>query len=85
MKIYGFHYQVLFRNKEKIDTLANNIANANTPGFKKDHISFKEHLTVLEKGLQDIDLPNRSGSLRISTKVTMRKFLRKSCWKLYRL
>lgn len=43
--------------QRKIDTLANNIANANTPGFKKDHLSFKEHLTVLEKGYQDIDLP----------------------------
>ena len=43
--------------QRKIDTLANNIANANTPGFKKDHLSFKEHLTVLEKGHQDIDLP----------------------------
>jgi flagellar basal-body rod protein FlgF len=45
--------------QRKIDTLANNIANANTPGFKKDHVSFKEHLTVLEKGHQDIDLPNK--------------------------
>ena len=45
--------------QRKIDTLANNIANANTPGFKKDHLSFKEHLTVLEKGHQDIDLPNK--------------------------
>ena len=45
--------------QRKIDVLANNIANANTPGFKKDHITFKEHLTALEKGYQDIDLPNK--------------------------
>jgi len=48
--------------QRKIDVLANNIANANTPGFKKDHITFKEHLTVLEKGHQDIDLPNKEWS-----------------------
>ncbi|OUR92852.1 hypothetical protein A9Q84_20270 [Halobacteriovorax marinus] len=44
----------------KVETIANNVANANTPGFKKDHLIFKEHLTQFEKGYeQDIDLPHK--------------------------
>src|SRR4051812_5912657 len=34
---------------QQLDTIANNIANANTPGFKGDKNAFKEYLTVLEK------------------------------------
>ena len=45
--------------QKNVDTIANNVANANTPGFKKDQLAFKEHLTVLEKGHQDIDMPNK--------------------------
>ncbi|GAB4009642.1 MAG: flagellar hook-basal body protein [Bdellovibrio sp.] len=41
-----------------VDTLANNIANVNTAGFKRDTLAFKEYLTSLEKGA-DIDLPNK--------------------------
>lgn len=33
------------------------MANANTVGFKKDQLVFKEHLTALEKGLEDIHIP----------------------------
>lgn len=45
--------------QRKVETIANNLANANTPGFKKDEVSFKEHLTVLEKGYDDIDVPDK--------------------------
>ena len=43
---------------QAIDTIANNIANANTVGFKKDESTFKEYLTVNERA-QDpvIDVP----------------------------
>jgi flagellar basal-body rod protein FlgF len=34
---------------QQLDTIANNIANANTPGFKTDKNAFREYLTVLEK------------------------------------
>jgi flagellar basal-body rod protein FlgG len=44
-----------------VDTIANNVANANTPGFKKDSLTFREHLTALEKGA-DINLPNKEWS-----------------------
>lgn len=45
--------------QKKIDTIANNIANANTTAFKKDQLAFKEYLTALDKGIQDIDLPDK--------------------------
>ncbi|MEX0799460.1 MAG: flagellar basal-body rod protein FlgF [Bacteriovoracaceae bacterium] len=48
--------------QQKVETIANNIANANTAGFKKDRLVFKEHLTALTKGSQDIDLPNKEWS-----------------------
>lgn len=49
--------------QRKVETIANNIANANTNGFKKDQLVFKEHLTALtEKGAQNIDLPNKEWS-----------------------
>jgi flagellar basal-body rod protein FlgF len=50
--------------QQKIDTIANNIANVNTSGFKKDDVTFKEHLTVLEKGIEDIDLPRKDWSAK---------------------
>ena len=46
----------------QVDTIANNVANANTPGFKKDQLAFKEYLAVLEKGGEDINLPNKTWS-----------------------
>lgn len=43
--------------QRKVETIANNAANANTVGFKKDQLVFKEHLTALTKGVDDIDIP----------------------------
>ncbi len=48
--------------QQKVDTIANNVANANTPGFKKSDITFREHLTILEKGKSDNLLPNKTWS-----------------------
>ena len=45
--------------QRKVDTIANNVANANTPGFKKDRLVFKEYLTALEKGVDSIELPRK--------------------------
>lgn len=46
--------------QRKVETIANNVANANTPGFKKDQIVFKEYLTKFEKGHeQDLDMPHK--------------------------
>tara|TARA_Y100000768_G_C23991017_1_gene693010 strand:+ start:3024 stop:3923 length:900 start_codon:yes stop_codon:yes gene_type:complete len=44
--------------QRRVETIANNVANANTTAFKKDQAVFKEHLTAYEKGT-DIDLPNK--------------------------
>jgi len=35
--------------EEKVNTIANNLANVNTAGFKKDSLTFREYLTELEK------------------------------------
>lgn len=48
--------------QQKVETIANNVANANTIGFKKDQLVFKEHLTALTKGLEDIDIPRKEFS-----------------------
>lgn len=48
--------------QRKVETIANNIANANTVGFKKDRLAFKEQLTALTKGMEDIDIPNKEFS-----------------------
>jgi flagellar basal-body rod protein FlgF len=48
--------------QRNVETIANNVANANTPGFKRDQLVFKEYLTALDKGLEGIDLPNREWS-----------------------
>lgn len=44
--------------QRKVETIANNVANANTNGFKKDQVAFKEHLTAYEHGT-DLDLPSK--------------------------
>ncbi len=44
--------------QRKVETIANNVANANTTAFKKDRTVFKEYLSAYEKGT-DIDLPNK--------------------------
>jgi flagellar basal-body rod protein FlgF len=48
--------------QRKVETIANNVANANTTGFKKDQLVFKEHLTALTKGVEDIDIPRKEFS-----------------------
>lgn len=45
--------------QQKVETLANNIANVNTPGFKRDQVVFKEYLTELDNPQGDIDLPQK--------------------------
>ena len=47
----------------KLDTIANNIANANTPGFKKDKQIFKEYLTAYEKQPEVIESPKVPASI----------------------
>ncbi len=41
----------------KLDTIANNIANVNTPGFKRDQQVFSEYLTANEKDPTTVPIP----------------------------
>ena len=46
--------------QKNVETIANNVANANTPGFKKDQVVFKEYLAALENSdKQGVDLPEK--------------------------
>lgn len=47
----------------KMDTIANNIANVNTAGFKRDQQTFGEYLTALEKEQQVIQVPRVPASI----------------------
>lgn len=42
---------------QRLDTIANNIANVNTPSFKRDQQVFKEYLTANEKAPTTINIP----------------------------
>lgn len=50
-------------HSSKLDTIANNIANANTPGFKKDNQIFKEYLTSYEKQPTVLEVPKVPASI----------------------
>ncbi|MDD4974479.1 MAG: flagellar basal-body rod protein FlgF [Bacteriovorax sp.] len=45
--------------QRNVETIANNVANANTPGFKREQVVFKEYLAALEKGGGQIELPQK--------------------------
>lgn len=47
----------------KLDTIANNIANVNTPGFKRDQQVFNEYLTANEKPPTTIQVPRVTASI----------------------
>lgn len=48
---------------QRLDTIANNIANVNTPAFKKDQQVFKEYLTAYEKPSDVIEVPRVPASV----------------------
>jgi flagellar basal-body rod protein FlgF len=48
--------------QRNIETIANNVANVNTPGFKKDNLTFREHLTRYNQTPDNIDLPRKEWS-----------------------
>jgi flagellar basal-body rod protein FlgF len=47
----------------KMDTIANNLANVNTPGFKRDSQIFKEYLSAYEKEPTTITVPRVPASI----------------------
>ena len=48
---------------QRLDTIANNLANINTPSFKKDQQIFKEYLTANEKEAGVIQVPRITASV----------------------
>ncbi len=48
---------------QKLDTIANNMANVNTTGFKKDSQVFKEYLTAYEKQQDVLEVPRVPASI----------------------
>lgn len=48
---------------QRLDTIANNIANVNTPGFKKDKQVFEEYLTANEKPPALMNVPKVPASI----------------------
>lgn len=48
---------------QRLDTIANNLANVNTPAFKKDQQVFKEFLTANEKPSEVIQAPRIPASI----------------------
>jgi flagellar basal-body rod protein FlgG len=48
---------------QKLETIANNIANVNTTGFKKDQQTFREYLTSYEKDGDVITVPRVTASV----------------------
>lgn len=47
----------------KLDTIANNLANVNTPGFKRDSQLFKEYLSAYEKEPNVVQVPRVPASI----------------------
>lgn len=60
--IYTAVSGAIAQNK-RLDTIANNIANVNTPAFKRDEQSFKEYLTAYEKANDVIEVPRVPASV----------------------
>jgi flagellar basal-body rod protein FlgG len=51
--------------QKKLDTIANNLANVDTTGFKKDDVVFREYLTALENPEKEvIDIPRKEFELK---------------------
>lgn len=48
---------------QRLDTIANNLANVNTPGFKRDQQVFREYLTANEKMPEVIQVPRVPASI----------------------
>jgi flagellar basal-body rod protein FlgG len=43
--------------QRRVESVSNNLANVNTPGFKRDDVTFREHLTILDDPEKDTPVP----------------------------
>ena len=51
---------------ERQQVLANNIANAQTPGYKAQDVSFESQLSSIFNGASSVDNPNATGDITTS-------------------
>ena len=51
----------------RLDVLANNLANAETPGFKADRVSFREALDAQKRGTKFVDVPSAELDLSVGS------------------
>jgi len=65
MSIKGIYTAVsgAMAQSDKLDTIANNIANVDTPAFKRDEQVFREYLTAYEKAGDVIEAPRMPASI----------------------
>lgn len=65
MSIKGIYTAVsgAMAQSEKLDTIANNLANVDTPAFKRDEQVFREYLTAYEKQPDVIESPKMPASI----------------------
>lgn len=65
MSIKGIYTAVsgAVAQSDKLDTIANNIANVDTPAFKKDQQVFREYLVAHEKEGETIPIPRTPASI----------------------
>ncbi|GIQ70878.1 flagellar hook-basal body protein [Xylanibacillus composti] len=52
--------------QQKLDLLANNVANVNTEGYKRREVSFQDVLTAVKQQPEDFELPGRRTPLGIT-------------------
>lgn len=65
MSVKGIYTAVsgAIAQSEKLDTIANNLANADTPAFKRDEQVFREYLKSYEKQSEVIEAPRMPASI----------------------
>jgi flagellar basal-body rod protein FlgB len=49
-KLVGFHHKALNVRSQKMEVIAGNLANANTPGYKAKDINFKQAMESVSAG-----------------------------------
>jgi len=67
-KLLGIHQHTLGVRSQRAEVIANNIANADTPGFKSQDINFRQALDQVQKGSGNYSL-NRTDAKHFSVEL----------------
>ena len=75
-KLVGFHHKVLNVRNDKMEVIAGNLANANTPGYKARAIDFQKAMTQAQQSkgqsMTRTHEKHMSGSMTSSTEIGFR-------------